>query len=92
MLQQEEPNDYVIATGASYSLQEFIAAAFQELDLDWEKHVIADPALLRPTDIAESLANPSKALNTLNWKAKYKMHDVVAMMVKHENERLQAVS
>lgn len=66
MLQQEEPNDYVNATGASYSLQEFIAAAFQELDLDWEKHVIADPALLRPTDIAESLANPSKALNTLN--------------------------
>ena len=90
MLQQEEPNNFVIVTEASYSLQDFIIAAFEKLNVDWKKHVLTDPALLRPTDIAESMANPSKALTKLDWKTQYKMHGVVSMMVKDENERLQA--
>ena len=86
MLQQNQPDDFVIATGESYSLQEFVETAFLELKLDWQEFVVTDSSLLRPTDLAVSKANPSKALNTLNWKAKYKMKDVVSMMVKEENQ------
>jgi GDPmannose 4,6-dehydratase len=86
MLQQNQPDDFVIATGESHSLQEFVEAAFRELKLDWQEFVVADSSLLRPTDLAVSKANPSKALNILNWKAKYKMKDVVSMMVKEENQ------
>ena len=86
MLQQNQPDDFVIATGESYSLQEFVETAFLELKLDWQEFVVTDSSLLRPTDLAVSKANPSKALNILNWKAKYKMKDVVSMMVKEENQ------
>jgi len=72
--------------GESYSLQEFVETAFLELKLDWQEFVVADSSLLRPTDLAISKANPSKALNILNWKAKYKMKDVVSMMIEEENK------
>ena len=86
MLQQNQPDDFVIATGESHSLQEFVEAAFRELKLDWQEFVVADSSLLRPTDLAVSKANPSKAMNILNWQAKNKMKDVVSMMVKEENQ------
>ena len=86
MLQQNQPDDFVIATGESYSLQEFVETAFRELKLDWQEFVVADSSLLRPTDLAVSKANPSKAMNILNWQAKNKMKDVVSMMVKEENQ------
>ncbi|MEH1780044.1 MAG: GDP-mannose 4,6-dehydratase [Nostoc sp.] len=81
MLQQEQPNDYVIATGKSSSLEEFVAAAFASLDLDWGNYVVIDNSLLRPTDLAVGRGNPAKAKNKLGWQAKYKMKDVVQMMV-----------
>ncbi|MEH2374728.1 GDP-mannose 4,6-dehydratase [Nostoc sp.] len=81
MLQQEQPDDYVIATGESSSLEEFVAAAFASVDLDWREHVVIDNSLLRPTDLAVGRGNPAKANNKLGWQAKYKMKDVVRMMV-----------
>ncbi|MEH1836085.1 MAG: GDP-mannose 4,6-dehydratase [Nostoc sp.] len=81
MLQQEQPDDYVIATGESSSLEEFVAAAFASVDLDWREHVVIDNSLLRPTDLAVGRGNPVKAKNKLGWQAKYKMQDVVRMMV-----------
>jgi GDPmannose 4,6-dehydratase len=81
MLQQEEPDDYVIATGESSSLEEFVAAAFASVNLDWQSHVVIDNSLLRPTDLAVGRGNPVKAKNKLGWQAKYKMKQVVQMMV-----------
>ena len=81
MLQQEKADDYVIATGSSFSLQEFVVEAFKCVGLNWEDHVVTDPNLLRPTDLAVSKSNPNKAARVLNWQAKYVMQDVVRMMV-----------
>ncbi len=84
MLQQQEPDDYVIATGESHSLEEFAAAAFENVGLDWRHHVITNAELLRPTDIVEGRGNAARAHEKLGWQAKYKMKDVVRMMVDAE--------
>ncbi|MGK7897215.1 MAG: GDP-mannose 4,6-dehydratase, partial [Xenococcus sp. (in: cyanobacteria)] len=81
MLQQDIADDYVIATGQSYSLEELVAQAFNSVGLNWGDYVITDPSLLRPTDLAVSKGNPSKAQAKFGWKAKYKMPDVIKMMV-----------
>lgn len=81
MLQQEEPDDYVIATGDSYPLQDFVIEAFATVGLNWQNYVEVDQSLYRPTDISVGRANPIKAKEKLAWKAQYKMPDVVRMMV-----------
>ncbi|MCC5657848.1 GDP-mannose 4,6-dehydratase [Nostoc sp. XA010] len=81
MLQQEQPDDYVIATGESSLLEDFVSAAFASVDLDWRDHVVIDNSLLRPTDLAVGRGNPAKAKDKLGWQAKFKMQDVVRMMV-----------
>jgi GDPmannose 4,6-dehydratase len=81
MLQQEQPADYVIATGESCSLQDFVATAFTAVDLNWHDYVVSDQSLLRPTDLVIGKANPSKAKEKLGWQAKYRMSDVVEMMM-----------
>jgi GDPmannose 4,6-dehydratase len=83
MLQQETAEDYVIATGKSYSLEEFIRTAFEFYSLDWREHVYTNPDLLRPTDHFMGLGNPSKARRELNWEAQYKMPDIVRLMSEH---------
>jgi len=87
MLQQKDPDDYVIATGESHSLEEFVTAAFDTVGLDWRAHVVSDPSLYRPTELAVGRGNPEKAQKRLGWKAQYKMHDVVRMMVREEQNR-----
>jgi GDPmannose 4,6-dehydratase len=84
MLQQDEPDDYVIATGASFSLQEFVKEAFNYFDLNWKDFVVSDPSLLRPTDLSISRGNAEKASQKLNWRARYKMPDIVKMMIEAE--------
>jgi GDPmannose 4,6-dehydratase len=84
MLQQEKPDDYVIATGSSSRLRDFVAAAFRHLGLDWEKYVVLDKSLFRPTDLNIGRANASKAALRLGWKASYQMEDVARMMVEAE--------
>lgn len=81
MLQHQEPGDYVIATGESRKLEDFVAAAFACLGLDWQEHVVTDASLLRPTDLAISKGNPAKANLKLGWQAQSKMNEVVQMMV-----------
>lgn len=87
MLQQSEPDDYVIATGESHALKEFVAQAFATLGLDWEEHTVIDTSLYRPTEIALGKGNPAKATEKLGWQAKYKMHDVVKMMVEAKQDK-----
>lgn len=82
MLQQDRPQDYVIATGRSCALEDFVRLAFEELGLDWREHVIADKTLLRPADIRESCGNPAKAERELGWKAVFQLEDVVREMVR----------
>lgn len=84
ILHQESPDDFVIATGETNSLQDFVSAAFSELKLDWREHVESDPGLLRVTDISVGRANPEKAIKVLGWKAGHRMRDVVRLMVEAE--------
>jgi GDPmannose 4,6-dehydratase len=84
MLQHPQPDDYVIATGTSYPLEEFVAKAFASVGLNWQDHVSSDPNLLRPTDLAISRGNPTKAKEKLGWQAQYKMPDIVRMMIDAE--------
>jgi GDPmannose 4,6-dehydratase len=81
MLQQPQADDYVVATGHSYSLEELVAQAFNCVGLNWQDHVVTDASLLRPTDLAVSKGNPAKAKEKLGWSAQYKMPDVIRMMV-----------
>jgi len=89
MLQQETADDFIIASGQSYSLEALVETVFSSLDLDWRDHVEINPELLRPTDIKISRADPAKAERVLGWKAKYAMNDVAAMMVQACMENLE---
>lgn len=86
MLQMNEPDDYVIATGKSHTLAQYVEAVFNDLGLDWQRHVRQSQQLLRPTDITLSAADPSKANDRLGWSAKLDMHDVIERML---NEALE---
>ncbi|MBF2048269.1 MAG: GDP-mannose 4,6-dehydratase [Leptolyngbya sp. IPPAS B-1204] len=81
MLQQDQPDDFVIATGQTSSLQAFVAEVFAYLGLDWQDHVEIDKSLYRPTDIAVSCGDASKAKQRLGWQARYTMKDIAHMMV-----------
>jgi GDPmannose 4,6-dehydratase len=81
MLQQEELEDFVIATGETNTLESFVSEAFSQLDLDWRTHVKQNSDFMRPTDILISLGNAEKARKKLDWEVKYKMRDVVRMML-----------
>src|SRR6266581_4678761 len=84
MLQQERPSDFVIATGETNSLSDFVVEAFRCVGLDSQDYVETDSTLLRPSEILSGKSNPSKALQVLGWKAQNKMIDVVRMMVEAE--------
>lgn len=80
MLHQEKPQDFVIATGTTITLEEFVKTAFEQVSLDWKDHIIQDPRLFRPTDLAIGRADPSKAQKTLAWEASTKGVEVVKKM------------
>ncbi|MFA6013565.1 MAG: GDP-mannose 4,6-dehydratase [Gallionellaceae bacterium] len=81
MLQLDKPDDFVIATGETHSLEEFVDQAFSVLNLNWRDNVVQDHSLFRPTDILISSADTSKARQKLGWQAKVTMHGVVANMI-----------
>ena len=81
MLQQDEPQDFVVATGLTFTLEEFVAGAFAAFSLDWRRHVVQDEKLFRPTDIQVSRANPAKAKALLGWEATVSGGDVVRAML-----------
>ncbi len=88
MLQQPIADDYVIATGHTYSLSEFVEEAFRACGLNWHDHVESSAQFCRPTDIKIGAANPSRAKEQLGWVAKNNMKDVVRLMVQASNPTL----
>ena len=88
MLQQKEPDDYVIATGESHSVTELIETAFRCVELDWEKYISIDERLYRPTEIYELKGNPAKAKNKLDWQPSVTFEHLIKMMVNSEIESL----
>jgi GDPmannose 4,6-dehydratase len=80
MLQAEQADDFVIATGESHALQDFVAHAFSYFDLDWRQHVKHDDRLMRPNEIRWSQGNPAKAQSVLGWRATHAMHSVVTSL------------
>jgi GDPmannose 4,6-dehydratase len=81
MLQQDEPGEYVIATGVGRSVRELAETAFAYVGLDWEDHVQVDPALVRPRESVELLGDPSKARDLLGWEPRTSFEELVRMMV-----------
>ena len=81
MLQQDKPQDFVVATGTTFTLEEFVAAAFGHFSLNWRDHVVQDEKLFRPTDLQVSRANPAKAKAILGWEARISGTDVVRNML-----------
>ncbi|CAN2170754.1 Gmd GDP-D-mannose dehydratase [Candidatus Nanopelagicaceae bacterium] len=81
MLQQDKPDDYVIATGTAYSVRDFCRIAFEEVGLDWEKHTVIDERYLRPTEVENLIGDPFKAKERLGWQAKTLTPELVKIMV-----------
>jgi GDPmannose 4,6-dehydratase len=84
MLQRPSPDDFVIATGKTYSLQDFVRSAFEAVSLDWREHVDVDRSLFRPSEIRVPAARPDKAASVLGWRATVLMPEVVRRMVEAE--------
>ncbi len=81
MLQQETPDDYVIATGETHSVEEFVAEAFGCVDLDWRDYVRIDPAFVRPPETTQLVGDPSKIRLALGWIPQTSFSDLVRLMV-----------
>ncbi|RBP36657.1 GDPmannose 4,6-dehydratase [Roseimicrobium gellanilyticum] len=81
MLQQDKPDDYVVATGETHSVREFVQETFAALDLDWEKYVKYDQRYLRPAEVELLIGDPSKAKRQLGWEPKVKFKELVKIMV-----------
>jgi GDPmannose 4,6-dehydratase len=81
MLQQDKPDDFVIATGETHSVREFVEKVFQKLDLDYQKHVVIDPRYFRPTEVDILLGDPTKAKKTLGWNPRVNFEQLIDMMV-----------
>ena len=89
ILQQDEPDDFVLGTGAAHTPREFATLAFEHVGLDWEKYVEVDPAYYRPAEVDYLLADPSKAKRVLGWEPKTKFEELVRLMVDADVQLLQ---
>jgi GDPmannose 4,6-dehydratase len=87
MLQQEKPDDLVIATGETHSVKEFVEKVFRKLNLDYQKHVIIDPKYFRPTEVDVLLGDSSKAKNILGWKPRVGFDQLIDMMIEADMEQ-----
>jgi GDPmannose 4,6-dehydratase len=81
MLQQDQADDYVIATGVSHSVRQLVETAFNHVGLDWQKYVRVDPAFLRPAEVDHLIGDASKAKRVLGWEPSVSFEGLVAMMV-----------
>ncbi len=84
MLQQDEPDDYVVATGEMHTVRELCQVAFALVDLDWEQFVRIDEQYFRPTEVEELCGDAAKARERLGWQAQTGFHDLVALMLEHD--------
>jgi GDPmannose 4,6-dehydratase len=90
MLQQPEPDDYVVATGETHSVRELVEVAFGAVGLDWQKFVVIDPALVRPAEVDLLIGDPGKARAKLGWKPEVSFPQLVERMVRADVDRLTA--
>jgi len=91
MLQQDNVDDFIIATGEANSLEEFVNYTFTSLGLDWRDHVVSNSALFRPTDLFWSQGNPAKAERVLGWRSSSKMREVIQKMISGEVNRISSL-
>jgi GDPmannose 4,6-dehydratase len=89
MLQQQQPGDYVVATGETHTVREFCEVAFEHAGLDWKKHVVIDQKYFRPTEVDALIGDASKAHEKLGWKPKVRFHELVRLMVDADLEQLK---
>jgi GDPmannose 4,6-dehydratase len=89
MLQQEVPEDYVIATGETHSVQEFCEEAFGYVGLDWRRHVVQDERFMRPAEVDMLVGDSSKAREVLGWQPTVSFQELVRLMVDADLEALQ---
>jgi GDPmannose 4,6-dehydratase len=89
MLQQDEPDDYVIATGEAHSVEEFAALAFAQVGLDWRDYVRVDPNLLRPAEVDHLIGDASKARHKLGWQPTVSFPELVRIMVEADLEAVR---
>ncbi|MFB9758260.1 GDP-mannose 4,6-dehydratase [Ectobacillus funiculus] len=87
MLQQDQPDDFVIATGLTHTVKEFVETAFQHVGLNWEDFVVQDPKFMRPAEVDLLLGDSTKAQKILGWKPKVSFEELVKMMVESDLER-----
>ncbi|MEM9587133.1 MAG: GDP-mannose 4,6-dehydratase [Planctomycetota bacterium] len=90
MLEQTSPDDYVLATGRSHSVEDFLRIAFQCVDLNWRDHVTFDQKYSRPSDVGRLVGDASKAARVLGWSAQTQLPELIKLMVDHDLERYQA--
>jgi GDP-D-mannose dehydratase len=88
MLPQDAPGDYVVATGSSHSVKEFVELAFSAAGLDWRDHVKTEERFIRPAEVPELRGDASKAKERLGWAAKTSIEELVEMMVRADVERM----
>jgi GDPmannose 4,6-dehydratase len=89
MLQQERPDDYVIATGEAHTVKEFVEIAFERAGLDWERYVEIDPSYFRPSEVDHLRGDPGKAKKELGWEPKTKFEDLARLMVDADIKHLE---
>jgi GDPmannose 4,6-dehydratase len=77
----DKPDDFVVATGETHSVREFVECAFEHAGLDWKKHVETDPRYFRPTEVDNLQGDASKAERMFGWRPKVKFHELVRLMV-----------
>jgi GDPmannose 4,6-dehydratase len=91
MLQQDEASDYVVATGETHSVREFVEAAFERAGLEWERNVVQDERFMRPAEVDQLIGDPTKAKEQLGWEPRTSFRELVEMMVDADLERLGSV-
>jgi GDPmannose 4,6-dehydratase len=89
MLQEDEPDDFVIATGETHSVEELVQVAFSYLDLDWREFAVQDPRFMRPAEVDLLIGDASKAREKLGWEPEVSFEDLIRMMVDADLDRLQ---
>ena len=89
MLQQDQPDDYVVAMGETHSVREFCEIAFKHVGLSWQDFVVQDPAFMRPAEVDQLIGNPAKAKAELKWEPEVSFQGLVEMMVEADLEELK---
>jgi GDPmannose 4,6-dehydratase len=92
MLQQDRPEDFVIATGRAHTVRDFVRLAFESVGLDWERYVVVDPRFYRPAEVDRLLGDPTKANTVLGWRPEIGFEELVEIMVRADLDRLRRLA